>query len=126
SIFALAVAAAALPFTEQGRGLLGAVKRKLDGRIETRNAEDQDGFRQAEARLREQYEADLEVLRDQAKAAEEAARKAAERPTETVLPPIDEHTAQSGGDVRKLRSEITLKTEVEIAPGTLASIERKD
>ncbi|MBB5351758.1 hypothetical protein HNR46_001997 [Haloferula luteola] len=125
SIFVLAVGAAGVPFTEQGKDLMRAALAQWRGTIESKDVEDADLFRQSEARLREQFEADLAQLREQARAAEEAARKAQSAKDET-LPPINEHTAQSGGDVRKLRSEITLKTEVEIAPGTLASIERKD
>ena len=126
SIFILAVAAAIVPFTPEGQNLMAAAKRKLAGDFEAATVDEQDIFRQAEARLREQYEADLEALRAEAAAAQEAARKAEEKSKVPTLARIDEHSASSGGDVRKLRSDITLKTEVEVLPGGVASIERKD
>lgn len=125
--FVLVLAAVAMVFTAPGKEVLRGVKRYLEAQRETPVEVDQDDIlRQAEARLREQYEAELEALRRDAEAAKKQAEAAAKRPEEEVLPPINEHTASTGGDVRKLRSEITLKTEVKVSEGGLASKERKD
>lgn len=125
SLFVIVLAGAILPFTPQGRSLLRSVKRALvPPREETTDREDIQ--RQAEARLRENYERELAELRASMEAAKrEAAEARKHKPTET-LPEIREHTASSGGDVRKLRSDITLKTEVKVEEGGLASAERKD
>ena len=124
SFFLLVAAGAAFVFTPQGKSLVRAVQRKLEAREARSNPDDADLLRQAEARMREEFDSEMEVLRGQLKQAREAAKKAAEGGREEVLPPVDEHTASSGGDVRRLRSEITLETRVEVAKGGLASVER--
>ncbi|MCU0794911.1 MAG: glycoside hydrolase family 75 protein [Akkermansiaceae bacterium] len=112
-------------FTPEGKSLVKAVQRKIEPRPTPPDPDDADLLRQAEARMREDFEADMEALRGQLKAARDAAKKASESGQEVVLPPVNEHTASSGGDVRRLRSEITLETRVELEKGGLASIERK-
>lgn len=126
AVFVAVVAGGVVPFTPQGKDVLRAVKRRIEPPRDTRSTEEADVLRQAEASLRERYEEELAALRKEAKDARAAAEKAAKKPEEQSLPPINEHTAQTGGDVRKLRSEITLKTEVEVTEGGLASAERKD
>lgn len=134
SFFLVVLAAVVLPFTEPGQKIMREGKRWLDARQQPPAAatDEEDILRQAEARLREEYEEKLAELRaeaDEARKAREVAEKAAKdakTPTEPeALPPIRAHTARTGGDVRKLRSEIQLETKVEVENGALASIERK-
>ena len=125
SFFLLVAAGTGFLFTPEGKSLVRAVQRKIEARAEPASPDDADILRQAEARMREDFEADMEALRGQLKSAREAARKAAESGREEVLPPVNEHTATTGGDVRRLGSEITLETRVEVSKGGLASAERK-
>ncbi|BCX50311.1 glycoside hydrolase family 75 [Haloferula helveola] len=124
----LVLAGIAIPFTPQGRDLLRGVKRYLDARNTPVVQEPDIGDieRQVEARLMEQYEQDLAKLREDLAAARKQAADDRKKPDDEILPPINEHTAATGGDVRKLRSEITLKTEVKVTEGGLASDERVD
>ena len=125
--FVLALAAVVIVLTPPGKDLLRGVKRFREARDTTpAEVDEEDILRQAEARLREQYERELAELRGEVEKARKQAAEAARQPEESILPPINEHTARTGGDVRKLRSEITLKTEVKVNEGGLASKERKD
>lgn len=126
SFFLIVVAGISLPFTPQGKSLLRTVKRYLEPKPSPAQVDVDDVLRQAEARLREQYEQELSDLRKSAKEAREAAAKASKPKPPESLPPISEHLASSGGDVRKLRSGIAFKTEVKVGKGGLASVERKD
>lgn len=130
TLFVLVLAGVILPFTGPGQKILREGKRLIDARQVTPVAqEDADILRQAEAQLREEYELKLQALKSELEAASRA-RKAAEeaaKPAEPeALPPIRAHSAATGGDVRKLRSEIQLETKVEVKEGGLASVERKD
>lgn len=125
--FVAVLAGAAMVFTPQGKDVLRGVKQFLeDQRAEPETVDEADILRQAEARLRQEFERELEALRKEAADARKQAEEAAKAPEDPVLPPIEAHTARTGGDVRKLRSEITLKTEVKVSEGGLASKERKD
>ncbi|MEM1084652.1 MAG: glycoside hydrolase family 75 protein [Verrucomicrobiota bacterium] len=126
SFFILVLAGVVMPFTPQGQDLMRKVKRALKSAPVAREVDEADIMRQAEARLREEYEERLEELRKSAEEARKQAEAAKKAGEPEVLPPINEHTASSGGDVRKLRSEIALKTEVKVEEGGLASVERKD
>lgn len=135
TFFVLVLGAVVLPFTEPGEKIMRAGKRWLDARqpAPAPTSDEEDILRQAEARLREEYEQELDALRSEAaearkarEAAEKAAKAAQTPPEPKSLPPIRAHTARTGGDVRKLRSEIQLETKVEVSEGELASIERKD
>jgi len=133
TLFIVVLAAVVTPFTESGRKVLREGKRWLEARQNTPAANEADDIlRQSEARLREEYEMKLAELRAEAESAKkareaaEAAAKKATPPEPEALPPIRAHTASSGGDVRKLRSEITLETKVEVEEGGLASVERED
>ncbi|WP_234044437.1 glycoside hydrolase family 75 protein [Haloferula rosea] len=133
TLFVVVVAGVVAPFTDPGRKILREGKRWLEARNATpASSEADDILRQAEAQLREEYETKLEALRREAEEAKKArmtAEQAAKNATPAepeALPPIRAHTASTGGDVRKLRSEITLETKVEVEEGGLASVERKD
>ncbi|MCH7228217.1 glycoside hydrolase family 75 protein [Haloferula sp. A504] len=130
SFLILVLAGVALVFTPQGKEVLRGVKRFVEGqRTPPKGTDEEDILRQAEAELRQRYEAELAALREeltQTREEAEKARKASKAPEESILPPINAHTARTGGDVRKLRSEITLKTEVKVSEGGLASKERKN
>lgn len=124
--FLLVLAGVAVVFTPQGKDLLRGVKRYLEARQNPPSVDEEDIMRQTEARLREQYEAEIAKLREEAEASRKRAAELEEKPEESVLPPINEHLASTGGDVRKLRSEIQLETKVEVSEGGLASVERKN
>ena len=126
SIFLVAVGVAAVPFTPQGKRLLQKIERSLKAPVAPQEVDEEDIMRQAEAQLREKYEqelADLRMSAEEAKKQAAAAKKAGEP---EVLPRIDEHSAATGGDVTKLRSGISFKTQVKVEKGGLASKERVD
>lgn len=129
-LFVAILALAAFPFTPVGERTLRAGKRMIDARRSPVAEEQDDIRRQAEARLREEYENRLEELEARLDSARERAAEAAaaaeSEDSGQRLPRIDEHTTDVGGDIRKLRSEITLKTRVEIEEGDRASAERRD
>ena len=119
------LAAAIFPFTSTGERAMRAAKRMMEERQPVETTDTEDIRRQAEARLREEYEARMAELEKQL----EASRKPSETNEENSgkearLPPINEHTTDVGGDVRKLRSDITLKTKVDIQKGESAALER--
>jgi len=131
SVFIIVLAGAILPFTPPGQKILRGVKNLLKPSpppatvVESKVDDTQDRLRDVEARHRQQmeeleanYQRDLAALKKQA---EEAERRAT-----APEPPLSEHTAQSGGDVRTLRSGIPFKSEVKVDKGTIASVERKD
>lgn len=125
AFFVIVLGAVVLPFTPPGMKILRGVKRLLDRPAApppVATVDESDLRRQLEARLREEFEADLERQLDALKKQMEAAKKADEP---AALPPISSHTASSGGDVRTLRSGIPFKTEVKVEKGTIASKERK-
>jgi len=126
TLFVLVVAGAVMPFTPQGQRLLKGVKRLLERQQPAETVDHDDILRQAEARLRENYERELAELRESMEAARRDAAEARKSQEPEPLPPIDEHIASTGGDVRKLRSGIEWKTTVDVAEGGLASRERKD
>lgn len=126
TLFVIVLAGVSLPFTERGRDLLRAAKRMIEKKEAPEAVDREDIFRQTEARLREQYEREMDELRQAMETAKRDAEEARKPKEPEALPPINEHIASSGGDVRKLRSEIALKTNVEVVDGGLASKERKD
>ncbi|MGB6221885.1 glycoside hydrolase family 75 protein [Haloferula sp.] len=126
SFFVIVLGVVALPFTPQGKRLAQKIERSLKPVPVVQQVDEDDILRQAEARLREEYEQELADLR---KAAEEARKQAAaakESGEPEVLPRIDEHSATTGGDVTRLRSGIRFKTQVKVEKGELASKERVD
>jgi hypothetical protein len=129
SLFLLVLAGVILPFTPPGEKILRGVKNLIRPPVPAAPAVDEEDLeRQLEARLREEFEADLqrELAAFKKQAAEEAAKRESDRPAEPApLPPISSHTAASGGDVRTLRSGIPFKTEVKVEKGGIASKERK-
>ena len=127
SVFVLVVAGVILPFTPPGEKILREVKQLVRPPARTvEKVDQQDIERQIEARLREQFEADLaRELAAVRKQAEEAAKRAAVPKEPEALPPITSHTAASGGDVRTLRSGIPFKSEVKVEKGGIASQERE-
>jgi len=131
SVFIIVLAGAILPFTPPGQKILRGVKHLIQPPakpttvVESKVDDTQDRIRDVEARHRQQmeeleanYQRDLAALKKQA---EEAERRAT-----SPEPPLSDHTAQSGGDVRTLRSGIPFKSEVKVDKGTIASVERKD
>jgi hypothetical protein len=128
-LFVAILALAVFPFTPVGERALRAGKRMIEARQPAAVEEEEDIRRQAESRLREEYESRLEALEKRLETAREQAAEAAaaeDEESERRMPRIDEHTTDVGGDIRKLRSEITLKTRVEIEEGERASAERRD
>ncbi len=132
--FVIAVAGTVLVFTPQGERILRGVKRTLQPSAPAASGEEQEAdrdlLRQLEARHREELEEVQEKhLRESGelrKQLDETAKRLAEARTPVPEPPISGHTAQSGGDVRTLRSGIPFKTEVKVEKGGIASRERKD
>ncbi len=126
AFFVIVLGAVAMPFTPPGMKILRGVKRLLERPEQTPAAavDEEDLRRQLEARLREEFEADLERQLEELKKGFEAAaqQKPADEPA--ALPPVTSHTAASGSDVRKLRSGIPFKTEVKVGKGGIASKER--
>jgi hypothetical protein len=130
SVFIIVLAGAVLPFTSPGQKILRGVKHLIQppppSTIVVEKVDDsKDQIRDLEARHRQQveeleanYQRDLANLKKQA---EDAERRAT-----APEPPLSAHTANSGGDVRTLRSGIPFKTEVKVDKGGIASIERKD
>lgn len=128
TLFVLVLGGFVLPFTPPGGKILRGLQRLVQGPPPAAPAPDKaDIERQLEARLRGEFEADLErelaaVKKQLAEDAKRAAARAAESET---LPPLSSHTAATGGDVRVLRSGIPFKTEVRVDKGGVASIERQ-
>ena len=130
--FAIAVAGAVIVFTPPGEKILRGVKSLLQPSPPpaVRNGEAEDLQRQLESRHREELEemqAEHQRERDALrKELEESAKRLAAETATPPEPPLSEHTARSGGDVRTLRSGIPFKTEVKVEKGGIASRERKD
>jgi hypothetical protein len=130
SVFIIVLAGAILPFTSPGQKILRGVKHLIQpppppATVVEKVDDSKDQIRDLEARHRQQME-DLEAnyqrdLANLKKQAEDAERRAT-----APEPPLSAHTAQSGGDVRTLRSGIPFKTEVKVDKGGVASVERKD
>ncbi|MCW1885922.1 glycoside hydrolase family 75 protein [Luteolibacter flavescens] len=129
SAFIIVLAGVILPFTKPGQKILRGVKNLLQPpsapAVVVKNDDSGDQLQDLEARHRQQmeeleenYQRDLAALKKQA--------DDAERRATAPEPPLSSHTAQSGGDVRTLRSGIPFKTEVKVEKGGIASIERKD
>lgn len=119
------LALAIFPFTPIGERALRAVKRMMEARQPVAATDEDDIRRQAEAQLRAEYESRMAELEQQLASMHEASEADdQESEEEVLLPPINEHTTDVGGDVRKLRSDITLKTQVEIKQGDRAMEER--
>ena len=128
SLFVLVLGAVVLPFTRPGEKILRGLKRLAEGPPPAAPAIDKSDIeRQLEARLREEFEADLEreLAAVKKQLAEDAKRAAAKAAEPEALPPLSSHTAATGGDVRTLRSGIPFKTEVKVDKGGIASIERQ-
>ncbi|MGE9269782.1 MAG: glycoside hydrolase family 75 protein [Verrucomicrobiales bacterium] len=127
AVFVAVAGAVVLPFTPVGEKVLRHGKRMLVANRDAAKSEEVDLVRQAESKLRQEYEAKLAALREDAEQARKAVEKAAATKEEGIssLPPIQAHTAKTGGDVRKLRSEILFESKVEVEDGGLASVERE-
>jgi hypothetical protein len=96
----------------------------------TTSPDEKDLRRQIESRLRAEMELELErqiaeMKKTAAEKSEKAEKEAAERETGDPSPPA-EPALGSVTDVRKLRSGIPFKTEVQIEKGGIASKERSD
>ena len=130
--FVIALAGAVIVFTPPGEKIMRGVKNLLRPPAPpvVKNNDAEDLQRQLESRHREELEsmqAEHERERQELnKKLEEAAKRQAADTTPEPEPPLSQHTAQSGGDVRTLRSGIPFKTEVKVEKGGIASIERKD
>lgn len=133
SFFVIVVAGTVVLFTPPGEKILRGVKHLLQPPPApvAKNGEAEDLQRQLESRHRGELE-EMETAHQRErenlkKQLDEAAkRQAAAEVTPDPEPPLSEHTAQSGGDVRTLRSGIPFKTEVKVEKGSIASRERKD
>jgi len=128
SFFVIVVAGAVVIFTPAGEKILRAARnlKSPPPPPASPSLDRQDIERQLEARLRADFEVDLErQLAEVKKQAEEAAKRAPAEPTPDLEPPLSSHTAQSGGDVRTLRSGIPFKSEVKVEKGDIASKERE-
>lgn len=125
AFFVIVLGGVLLPFTPPGMRILRGVKRMIDrpSAAPTPPAmAEEDLRRQVEARLRAEFESDLQRQLEALNKQLEDAKKANK---EEPLPPVTSHTASSGGDVRTLRSGIPFKTEVKVEKGAIASKERK-
>lgn len=128
TLFVGVLGAVVLPFTPPGGKILRGLKRLAEGPPPAAPAIDKaDLERQLEARLRGEFEADLErELAALKKQLAEAAKRDAAKASEPEPPsPLSSHTAATGGDVRTLRSGIPFKTEVKVDKGGIASQERE-
>jgi hypothetical protein len=110
-------------------GYAGKIKRGLKEVFAPKpvivSPDEADIRRQVESRLRAEMEQELEREIDAMRKA--AAEKEAKAAAEAMVPePVREPALGSVTDVRKLRSGIPFKTEVEIAKGGIASKERVD
>jgi len=132
SFFVMVVAGTVIIFTPPGEKILRGVKHLLQPPPPpvSKNNDAEDLQRQLEARHREEldemeteHQREREALKKQI---EESAKRQAADATPEPEPPLSEHTAKSGGDVRTLRSGIPFKTEVKVEKGSIASFERKD
>jgi len=128
TLFVGVLGAVVLPFTPPGGKILRGLKRLAEGPPPAAPAIDKaDLERQLEARLRGEFEADLErELAALKKQLAEATKRDAAKASEPEPPsPLSSHTAATGGDVRTLRSGIPFKTEVKVDKGGIASQERE-
>ena len=118
-------------FTPAGQKMLGGKKNEAAG-PPTVSGEAGDILRKAEAEFRQEMEKReaehgkaMAELKRQLEAA--GTREPEPRPTTPAQPPISDFTAESGGDVRTLRSGIPFKSNVKVEKSeALASKERKD
>ncbi|NQX02846.1 hypothetical protein HQ447_19475 [bacterium] len=123
-LFYLTVMALAL----YASGNLGKLKHAMKGLFSPKvvlvSADQKDLYRQAEAQIRadleEKYESDIAALK---KSLAEASKPDAAEPVEKPAPELE---LGSVNDVRKLRSGIPFKTEVNVEKGGIASKERVD
>jgi hypothetical protein len=124
----LAVGGVAFLFSPAGQRLFHKDRPDDAGPLVT-PADAEDIERQFESRHRQEVarlEAEFEKERGELKKQlDEASKRPAERMPDPE-PPLSAHTAQSGGDVRTLRSGIPFKSEVKVEKGDIASKERKD
>lgn len=121
---------AAVPFTS----IPGKIKRGLKEVVAARRGpvvNEGEVIRRVEERVRAEYEEQLERLRkENAANAESTASGPPTNQAEpdhgesVAIPRTEDHTANSGGDVRALRNGIPLKTEVKVDKGGVASKER--
>lgn len=88
--------------------------------------DEEDLARQIEARLRAEFEEDLQRQLDEVRKSMAAAAATTEGETPPPPPAVTAHTLGSVMDVRQLRSGIPFKTEVDIQEGGIASRERVD
>lgn len=124
----LAVGGVSFLFTPAGQRLFHEEKPDAAGPVVTR-ADAEDIERQFEARHRQEVERLEAEFQQEREALKKQLDEAAKRPGEQAAdpePPLSAHTAQSGGDVRTLRSGIPFKSEVKVEKGGIASKERKD
>ncbi|MCW1915681.1 glycoside hydrolase family 75 protein [Luteolibacter sp. GHJ8] len=124
----LAVGGVAFLFSPAGQRLFQKDKPEAAGPVVT-PADASDIERQFESRHRQavaQMEAEFEKERAELKKQLDDAAKRQPESRPDPEPPLSAHTAQSGGDVRTLRSGIPFKSEVKVEKGDIASKERKD
>ncbi|MCW1921334.1 glycoside hydrolase family 75 protein [Luteolibacter arcticus] len=129
SVFVIVLAGAILPFTPPGQKILRGVKNLIQPPpppvVEKQVDDSADQMRDLEARHRQKME-ELEANYQREVANLKKQAEDAERRATAPEPPLSAHTANSGGDVRTLRSGIPFKTEVKVDKGGIASVERKD
>jgi hypothetical protein len=128
SSLVLAIGGVAFLFTPAGQRLFHKEKPDAAGPEVTRS-DAEDIERQFEARQRQEIERLEAEFQKEREALKKQLDEAVKRPTAEAAdrePPLSAHTAQSGGDVRTLRSGIPFKSEVKVEKGGIASKERKD
>jgi len=114
-LIASAVIGVALLFSPLPGKIIPALQRKKEKR-EQAVVDTKDLERQIEERLRVEMEAELAAKIDEFK--KQIAK------TTNVMPPLDEASPSTGGDVKKLRNGIPFHSDVLIEKGNLASVER--
>ena len=128
SALVISAGAVAFLFTPAGQRLFQKEKPDDAGPVVTAS-DSEDIQRQFESRHREEVErmeADFQREREALKKQLEEAARTSRAEASEPEPPLSEHTARSGGDVRTLRSGIPFKSEVKVEKGDIASKERKD
>jgi hypothetical protein len=130
SALVLAAGVTGFLFTPAGQKMLGGEK-SVPTPPPPASGEAGDILRKAEAEFRQEMEKreaeHKKAMADLKRQLEAAAQREPERPATPPQPPLSDFTAESGGDVRTLRSGIPFKSNVKIEKsGGIASKERKD
>jgi hypothetical protein len=124
SLFVAVCSLAVLLFTPLAGKIKRGLKEILAPKPVVLTADEEDIRRQVEARLRSEFEQDLERQLEelrQAMAAEATTTEDSPAPAPAASPALG-----SVRDVRQLRSGIPFRTEIEVLEGGIASVERVD